>query len=66
MSLTSTTEAAVAAEREACAEIAEYLARNHDFFDGGYEVGLKIAAEIRKRNRKGELHAREDSRADAV
>jgi hypothetical protein len=33
-------------ERKRCAEIAEELAVHHDFFDGGYEVGKKIAKKI--------------------
>ena len=36
----------VTRERKRCAEIAEELAVHHDFFDGGYEVGKKIAKKI--------------------
>ena len=40
---------AVAAEREACWKIAKNLAENHDFYDGPYDVGCKIADAIRAR-----------------
>ena len=43
-----TWRAATMAERERCAEIASGLAHNHDFYDGGYEVGNKIADAIKQ------------------
>ena len=40
-------EEARAEERERCAKIADVIAVNHDFYDGPYDVGRKIAAAIR-------------------
>jgi hypothetical protein len=32
---------------ESCAVIADYFAEYHEFYDGGYQVGKKIAKRIR-------------------
>lgn len=37
-----------AAMLEEAAQIADHLAQHHDFYDGGYEVGRKIAKECRR------------------